>query len=462
MLRPDSAAGSSPPGGEPVIGSEALAPILLLLLATSAIVLVTLAVAPPRVATFHVVEGGAWLFVLGAAVLAWRMPPHSRALLVLLALLTLLYVISPPGGWFDRCCPDPVWGGSDGAFYWEAGRRVVSGQDPWADSGYLYPPPVAQLFAFMCRFGPGRSLGMWTWVMLASYIACVTMTYAIGLQRSRSPRIAIAVAGLLWLVNRPALVSAADHQANLPVLALLLLAWAAFETHPAVSAFLVALGGMVKIAPILVAAFAAVVKRRWLLVFLPAMAVVLVGAYLMSPPLWQIYVRQAGQLTAQPRGISLDVAALQLLPSMIAQPLTVLAKLVLLAYGVWILAQSRKVDRATRMDVSFAMGVWSMALLPPTVWSHYLLWFTPALLVSWLYLPRRSSLWLAVLTAFTLWMPVLPPPVGSVGLLALGVAILVLLRSCLPDIEGEPRTIGEATDELLRVLGNRSRPQAAS
>lgn len=454
------ASNSVTPLGEADLGVKVVWWVLFVLLGTSVVVIAALITAPPSVTTFHIVEAGAWLSVIGAGLLAFG-KPQWRPPLLLIAVLTALFVISPPGGWFDRCCPKPTWGGSDGAYYWEAGQRVALGQDPWAGSGsagYLYPPPLAELFAFMSRgLSPERALGAWTWVILAAYIMCITGTYSIALRRSGSDRTALTLTAALWLVNRPAIVSASDHQVNLPLLALLLLAWIVLETRPVLAAILISISGLVKISPLGVGAAAAIVRWRWLLVFVPVLVGVLSICYLMAPGLWQLYAGYAGQLVMEPRGVSLDVLTSRVLPTVVAEPVTFLLKLALVAWATWVVVRRRNEGITMRHDIAFAVALWSMAVLPSTVWSHYFIWFTPALLVCWLYAERRIAAFLGALTVAALWMPLMPPPLGTVWLISIAIAIMVVLQVyCTSNPATCPGAVGQAIGGLLDLLSRRA------
>lgn len=206
------------------------------------------------------------LFIVGVREVRSRPGiPLEKAALLLLPLLVsfflLLLVVEYAGVSWDY------------EQYEEAYRAVVLEKNPYRSEQYLYPPPFAQVMAFIYRVGekfPGPEV-LSPWVFVFYIYQCVQFFLG-NLAYQLSSRFAshigfselhakLIVTGL-FLFNFPLMRTLHLNQVNLLVLNSMLVLLLVLNRYPALGGAAITLGGLVKLYPFILGA-PLLLMRKW-------------------------------------------------------------------------------------------------------------------------------------------------------------------------------------------------------
>ena len=347
---------------------------------------------------------GMFLSLVAVGTVAWLVrgenPSDGKrwasALLWLLPVLAAIHQVSEYA--------TPSW---DWKCYVGGAEALLAGGTPYADC-YLYPPLLAQLFAWAYPLfhllGEGLGLGApkhWTLVFFTWHSFQVLMVGLTTLLLNRLARrhglsvlLAAAAVALLLLVNAPLERTIRHNQVNMIVLNLVLLALDRMDQRPWLSGTLVALAGHIKLLPaVLLAAF--VFGKRWTAVWglmLVGGALALVQVALSEPSgMWGGFFAHAPQFVQGEyfRDNSLTGLIFNLIRVPIdlmggdikgwQGPLRSLGMLVSLGVGAVVLARMR-----SRADTDWlgSMSLALMLLLSPVAWEHHYVWALPLSVLS--------------------------------------------------------------------------------
>ncbi len=360
---------------------------------------------------------------------------RTLPLAVLVAVLSLTYLATRPGGWYHLAAPVPVWSTvtCDGGCYWRSAIALEAGQEPFEEN--WYPPPFLQLYSLVGGLDEQRAFAVWWVIVYCSYMAAAILTYAL-LRKWRQPIwTAVLLTGVCWLGSWPAYKAAAELQINMIILCLLLYAWLSCESSSILSGASLAAAALLKISPLLPAGFVAIVHRRtWTLALVAALIVFVVLSMVVGPfTLWPQFVQELS--SRHWASNSIDTAMAQLLGDQVGAAATLLLKLAILAYTVGHLWSARVLHRDSQLpqaisaaDVSFALGLCCMVALSPVVWGHHRVWLVPAIAFAWTFCRAGSVGVLAIATALLLWLPMPPPIAGLLCVLPPVVGLLWCLR----------------------------------
>lgn len=206
-----------------------------------------------------------------AALAVWRAQRHGwEAELPLLAgVVVSLHLLSIMRQYDAR-----AW---DYLCYEHAAQAIVQGLNPYGNC-YIYVPTPAQAMALVYEVGawssslvgrPQEWSRLWDlvfysyeasqfYLLIGAYYLCYRFARALGMERL----LATGVIALLFLVNNPLLATIRHNQVNLWVLDLILVAMLWLPRYPWLSGFCVALGGHIKLYP-LILLMPWTLKRRW-------------------------------------------------------------------------------------------------------------------------------------------------------------------------------------------------------
>jgi len=364
--------------------------------------------------------------------------------------------------------------GYDFTFYWTAARQLLDGQPiysaaqlagqyaPQAQVGFLYPPPVAALFApFALLFPTDPRAANWLWAAIGAAILVWSVLRVAELERIGECYPMFAGRGRWWLVAGvfafpPVVDELVVGNVHLLLLGLLTLAWVGLRAPRGDGRGDVLAGGaigvasVVKVFPGLLVVWL-LLQRRFAAI---GWAVAGAGAFaLLALPLtglepWREYPTVLANLGPTPEAID------ALAPTNWLTPLlgfTVARVLVTLA-GLGILVAVRRAD----LRLSFAIAVVVAVLVTPAMYTSYLSIFVVPLLLG--LAARVRVRWLAL--AYILMWGGQQPALGdlawvvnkgfpTLGALVLLVALVSAARANAPS-SSEPRS-GEDL-ELARGL----------
>jgi hypothetical protein len=347
---------------------------------------------------------GMFLSILAVGTVLWlargEASPDGKhwasALLWLLPVLAAIHQVSEYG--------KPSW---DWKCYVGGAEALLAGGMPYADC-YLYPPLLAQLFAWVYPLfhllGEGLGLGApkhWMLVFFAWHSFQVLMVGLTTLLLNRLARrhgfsvlLAAAIVALLLLVNTPLERTIRHNQVNLIVLNLVLLALDRVDPRPGLSGALVALAGHIKLLPVvLLAAF--VFGKRWAAVtgfMLVGGVLALVQVGLAEPAgMWGEFFTHAPKFVQGEyfRDNSLTGLIFNLIRVPIdlmggdikgwQRPLRSLGMLISLGAGAVVLSRMH-----FRQDTDWlgSMSLALMLLLSPVAWEHHYVWALPLSVLS--------------------------------------------------------------------------------
>jgi len=320
----------------------------------------------------------------------------AGALLWLLPVLAAIHQVSEYA--------TPSW---DWKCYVGGAEALLGGSTPYADC-YLYPPLLAQLFAWAYPWfhllGEGLGLGApkhWMLVFFTWHSFQVLMVGLTTLLLNRLARrhglsvlLAAAVVALLLLVNAPLERTIRHNQVNLIVLNLVLLALDRVDQRPWLSGILVALAAHIKLLPVvLLAAF--VFAKRWA----AAWGLILVGGLLalvqvgLSEPsgMWGDFFDHAPQFVQGEyfRDNSLTGLIFNLIRVPIdlmggdikgwQGPLRLIGMCASVGAGAVVLSRMRL---RTDTDWLGSMCLAVMLLVSPVTWEHHYVWALPLSVLS--------------------------------------------------------------------------------
>jgi len=246
-----------------------------------------------------------------AALAAWRAQRHGwQAELPLLAgVVVSLHLLSIMRQYDAR-----AW---DYLCYEHAAQAIVRGLNPYGDC-YIYVPTPAQALASaygVAAWGsalvglPQEWSRLWDlvfysyeasqfYLLIGAYYLCYRFARALGIERL----LATGVIALLFLVNNPLLATIKHNQVNLWVLDLILLAILWLPRYPWLSGFCVALGGHIKLYP-LILLMPWTLKRQWSAVISTGVGLVAILLVQTSGGRhWTLWQQFLGFADAFPRG----------------------------------------------------------------------------------------------------------------------------------------------------------------
>jgi len=258
--------------------------------------------------------------------------------------------------------------GYDYQAYVQAAQRLLDGQ-PLYDTGvdlaggfaiFLYPPPFAVAFVPFALLG---SAGVWVWTGLL--IACVVGAIALMPVSATLRWVLLLLAGLDW----PVLYSLKLGQVG-PILLLLFVAGWRWLDRPEPLGATIGLGGLVKLQPLLLVGWAALVGAwRAAAVAVGVVAVAcLVTLPLVGTTAWTDYVtllRSVSEPVRTPHNFTLGAilyqAGLSAEAATAIQWAGVAITLVLLIVGA----------RRLALAAGFVVAVTATQLVSPLLWDHY-------------------------------------------------------------------------------------------
>lgn len=373
----------------------------------------------------------------------------------------------------------------DYACYEQAAQAIVQGLNPYGDC-YIYFPTPAQALAWLYQTGAyGATLmladgaaqvdQLWDLVfylyeamqffqLMVAFALCYGLARRLGLEAQRA---GVLVASL-FLFNNPLLATLKHNQVNLWVLNLILLALLWLPRAPMLSGLAVALGGHIKLYPLILLA-PWTLTRQWRA--LVATGVGMVGLVLLQTnggrdwQLWQAFLAFADSF---PQGTFFRDNSLHSLVYNTSGHLQWLAgdgsyhvneglvgRIVLVIIGLCGLAylwrffqrERRAVDLSGRadaptatqrplIDLGHSMDAIALGLLiSPVVWEHHYLLALPLVIWALASQTKRERLWLVALSAFLIFVL---PTFDIFPLSYHRLAGLLLLISTLPPVAVAP------------------------
>ena len=288
--------------------------------------------------------------------------------------------------------------GWDYQAYASAGNLTLDGAplyDPAADVAgprgtYLYPPQFAIAVVPFALLPAEVGLWLWTALMIVSFVAAIAI-----MPVDRSVRWSMLLLGALaW----PVIYTFRLGQVGPLLLLLLAMGWRWLD-RPIVLGLTMAAGAMIKVQPLLLILWAALVGR-WRAVAIACIVIVVTGAVatiVFGPDVWSDYAMLLGRVSspvttphnftpgglALQRGVSEDVASVIQVTSILI-----------------ILATTLVAITTTSSEVSYLTTATASQLLSPVLWDHYAL--VLLLPVAWL-LQRRQ--WWAVAIPLLMSIP---------------------------------------------------------
>ncbi len=299
--------------------------------------------------------------------------------------------------------------GYDYQAYVQAAQRLLDGQplyDPAVDVAggfaiFLYPPPFAVAFIPFALLGPA---GVWVWTGLL--VACVLAGVAL-MPVSRDIRwLMLLLAGLDW----PVVYSLKLGQVGPILLLLFVLGWRWLD-RPTALGGTVGLGGLVKLQPLLLVGWAALVGA-WRTVAIALAAVA--AACLLSLPVvgigaWTDYVsllRAVSEPVTTPHNFTVGAVVYQ--AGVTAGVATTIQWVgVALALVLAVVAARR-----LALAAGFAVAVVATQLVSPLLWDHYAI----VLLLPTAWLLANGARWAVAIPLATsvLLLPIAPAAVYPV------------------------------------------------
>lgn len=284
--------------------------------------------------------------------------------------------------------------GYDYQAYVQAAQRLLDGQplyDPAVDVAgafavFLYPPPFAVAFVPFALMG---SAGLWVWTGLL--VACVVGAVALMPVSATIRWGILLLAGLDW----PVLYSLKLGQVGPILLLLFVLGWRWLERPTALGAT-IGLGGLVKLQPLLLAGWAALVGA-WRAAVVAA--AVVAAACLMTLPLvgttaWVDYMtllRSVSEPVTTPHNFTIGAVLYQAgASSTVATAIQwagVLATLLIVVVGA----------RRLSLAAGFVVAVVATQLVSPLLWDHYAI----VLLLPTAWLLAHGARWAVVIPLAT-------------------------------------------------------------
>jgi alpha-1,2-mannosyltransferase len=322
-------------------------------------------------------------------------PRVRRAAFGLFLVVVLVYRVIQFIGWTSA----EQWG-YDFTFYWTAARQLLDGQRiysaaqlagqyvPQAQVGFLYPPPVAALFApFALLFPTDPRAANWLWAAIGAAILVWSVLRIAALERIGECYPMFADRGRWWLVAAafafpPVVDELVVGNVHLLLLGLLTLAWVGLRSGSAaargqaLAGASIGVASAVKVFPGLLLVWL-LLQRRFASVgwaVAGAVAFALVALPLTGLESWREYPTVLANLGPTPEAID------ALAPTNWLTPLLgfTLARVLVTLAGLGILVAVRRAD----LRLSFAVAVVVAVLVTPAMYTSYLSIFVLPLLLG--------------------------------------------------------------------------------
>jgi len=337
--------------------------------------------------------------------------------LLLLTFLVLHILVSRPGGWYSFAVTNPKFGDPnvgyyDATIYWKSIVALRSGQSAFATN--WYPPTFLQVFGLVAQTSPEQAFAVWWLVVFSSYLLSVVLTYELLEHWHPGGPANVALAALMWCHNWPAITTMGQLQVNLLMLALLLVGYLGLTTQNGISALGVAAATLIKVSPVVVAAFELMSGRlRWVAVYVLGLALpVVVSICAGGSDLWhQFAAALAGKAWVSD---SLDTAARMILPHRAAVLFALLCKVAIVTWAWLVVRRLRSAAKAERIapqtvaNATYAIACCCMLMVSPVIWPCHRVWFVPALLFAWSFCSYRVVPQLVTASALAIWLPTVP------------------------------------------------------
>jgi hypothetical protein len=167
---------------------------------------------------------------------------------------TVVWVALCAAWYWKRCwlAQMPDRGPSDFEFYYMAASRILHGQSPYVEGGYVYPPLLACLLAPLAGFDYFTARWIWFAVSHAAFLGAGWLLW----RRMGGGRTALWIVALVWAAGGATEDGFGLGQVDA---VLLLLSVAAITRADGVARLAVAAGGAIKLLP----GILAVLERRW-------------------------------------------------------------------------------------------------------------------------------------------------------------------------------------------------------
>lgn len=373
----------------------------------------------------------------------------------------------------------------DYACYERAAQAIVHGLNPYGDC-YIYFPTPAQALAWLYQAGAdgaalaltdgaARVAQLWDLVfylyeaaqfgqLIVAFALCYALARRLGLAAQRAG----VLIACLFLFNNPLLATLKHNQVNLWVLNLILLALLWLPRSPLLSGLAVALGGHIKLYP-LILLLPWTLTRHWRA--LVATGVGMVGLVLIQTnggrdwQLWQAFLAFADSF---PQGsffrdnslhslVYNTIGHLQWLAGdasynvndqLVGRIVLVISGLCGLAY-LWRFVQRERratnnaepahgsaAEQRSLIDLAHSMDAIALGLLiSPVVWEHHYLLALPLVIWALASQSKVERLWLVALSAFLIFVL---PTFDIFPLSYHRLAGLLLLISTLPPVAVAP------------------------
>jgi hypothetical protein len=311
--------------------------------------------------------------------------------------VVLVYRVIQFIGWTSA----EVWG-YDFTFYWTAARQLLDGQPiysaaqlagqyvPQAQVGFLYPPPVAALFApFALLFPTDPRAANWLWAAIGAAILVWSVLRIATLERIGECYPMFAGRGRWWLVAGafafpPVVDELVVGNVHLLLLGLLTLAWVGLRSPgpggttrgPALTGASIGVASVVKVFPGLVVVWL-LLQRRFAAIgwaALGALAFALVALPLTGLEPWREYPTVLANLGPTPEAID-ALAPTNWLTPVLGFPV---ARVIVTLTGLALLVAVRRAD----LRLSFAVAVVVAVLVTPAMYTSYLSIFVLPLLLG--------------------------------------------------------------------------------
>jgi hypothetical protein len=304
--------------------------------------------------------------------------------------------------------------GYDFTFYWTAAWQLLHGQPiysaaqlvrpyvPQAQVGFLYPPPVAALFApFAILFPTDPGAANWLWAAIGAAILVWSILRVADLERIGERYRMLAGPGRWWLVASafafpPVVDELVVGNVHLLLLGLLTLAWVGIRTagRARLAGAPIGVASIVKVFPGLLVVWLLLQRRYASVGWAIAGAVVfsVVALPLTGLEAWREYPTVLANLGPTPEAVD------ALAPTNWLAPLLgfAIARVLVTLAGLGILVAVRRAD----LRLGFAVAVVVSVLITPAMYTSYLSIFVLPLLLGLAAGVRLR--WLA-LSYFLMW-----------------------------------------------------------
>jgi hypothetical protein len=251
---------------------------------------------------------------------------------------------------------------------------------------FLYPPPFAVAFVPFALMGPA---GVWVWT--GFLVACVVGAIALMPVSATIRWGILLLAGLDW----PVLYSLKLGQVGPILLLLFVLGWRSLERQTRLGAT-IGLGGLVKLQPLLLAGWAALVGA-WRAVAVAA-AVVAVACLITLPLVgtdaWMDYVsllRSVSEPVTTPHNFTLGAVLYQ--SGLSTGPATAIQWAGVAATLIAVVIAARRLS----LSAGFVVAVVATQLVSPLLWDHYAV----VLLLPTAWLVANRARWAVVIPLAT-------------------------------------------------------------